>query len=94
MVTITTKIGRQDVIYPEIFTTDGTAQHYMHGQTEITRNARWEGRTLVLDLRTKVNGVERGRRETLSLSEDGKVMTKTVHFFGPEPRFSDDQPVF
>ena len=83
VVTIMTKVGIQDVIYPETYTIDGRGS---------TNNAHWEGRTLVLDGKVRVHGVRRGAHVTLSLSEDGKVMTKTVHFL-TEKRL-DEQQVF
>ncbi len=44
----------------------------------ITSNARWEGRTIIIDRNAASNGITTISHESLTLSEDGKVLRKSV----------------
>jgi hypothetical protein len=83
---ITEQVGRADVLYTLTFRTDGQPPKDPQKLSAIERTAHWEGKTLVINcsfLRS-TDGSE--KREEFSLSDDGKTMTKRVHFTGARPR--------
>ena len=86
VVEITTHAHLQDVAYPP--------DTYRFDGKELTNSAHWEGRTLVLTGVISVNGLRRRGQATLELSEDGKVMTKTVHVLDSDGGRFDDREVF
>jgi hypothetical protein len=86
VVKVTTHGHMQDVMYPpDTYPFDGK---------DLTNSAHWEGRTLVLTGVISANGLRGRGQVTLALSEDGKVMTKTVHVLYSDGRRFDDRPVF
>ncbi len=90
---ITPMVGRMDVVSSYAYRIDGKNSPEKSGDEEVTRNAHWEGNTLVLETRIARHGVERLQREAMSLSADGTVLTKVVHLSGSDIR-SDETLVF
>ena len=68
----------QDVLFTETYTT---------GAKDPNNTAHWEERELVLKGIIPVNGLRKRGQMTLSLSADGKVMTKTIRLAGREKGF-------
>lgn len=75
-------VGRADIIYELVFQTDGRYLEQDRGAVNVVRTGRWEGQTLILETKLTRDGAVSTTREEFSLSEDGKVMTKIVHFSG------------
>ncbi len=90
---ITPMVGRVDVVPSYTYRIDGKNSPEKGGDEEVTRNAHWEGNTLVLETRMTRHGVERLQRDAMSLSADGTVLTKVVHLSGGDMR-SDETLVF
>lgn len=80
---ISEKIGRQDVVYGFGFKTDGQELIDRNGNNEVSRKGRWQGNTIVLDTRFTGTAGVGTKHEEMSLSEDGKTMTRTVTYTGP-----------
>ena len=83
---ITEQVGRADVLYTLTFRTNGQPPKDPQNLSAIERTAHWEGKTLVIHCKflRSTDGSE--KREELSLSDDGKTMTKRVHFTGAKTR--------
>jgi hypothetical protein len=89
---ISEKVGRADVIVTFAFRTDGQELEQNHGENGVVRTAHWDGKTVVLDTKwTRDGAVTTTKHEELSLSEDGKIMTKVVRFSGA--RSKPDQKI-
>jgi hypothetical protein len=86
---ISETVGRADVIYTFAFKTDGQELRRKYGNSEAVRTAHWEGKTVVLDTKWTRDGVVTTNREELSLSEDGKMMTKIIHSSGTQGKSYD-----
>jgi hypothetical protein len=90
---ITPMVGRMDVVPSYTYRIDGKNSPEKSGDEEVTRNAHWEGKMLVLETRITSHGVERLQREAMSLSADGTVLTKGVYQTGSDQSF-DQTTVF
>lgn len=91
---ITPQLPHQgDILITTAYVIDGKDQKRTFTGGEITRNARWEGRTLVIDTKTILHGVEKATHQTMDLSDDGKIMTRTIHFSGSEKKL-DEKLIF
>jgi len=80
---ISETVGRADVIYSHLFKTDG---RYLCEDTAVSRVAHWRDKTLILETTWTQNGSVTTKREELFLSDDGKSLTKSVHFTGPKAK--------
>jgi hypothetical protein len=77
---ISEKFGRADVIMTQIFYTDGRqSTTRADPKNAVIRTAHWDGSLLILEKKRINNGVVIKERVQLSLSADGRGMTKTIH---------------
>ena len=51
--------------------------------SEMTSNAHWDGKTLVVDSKANFGGSDMIIHSTMVLSEDGKTLTLQAHMAGP-----------
>jgi hypothetical protein len=69
--------------YTQTYTTDGKPVKSADREgDEITTTVKWEGNTLVFETGEKEKAGSLFTRETWSLSEDGKTLTKKIHRTG------------
>ncbi len=83
---IMTHVHFQDVIPPP--------NTYPFDGKDLTNGAHWEGQTLVLTGVISAKGLRGRGQAILTLSEDGKVMTKVVHVLYSDGIRFDDREVF
>jgi hypothetical protein len=76
---ISETFGRADVILTQTYYTDGRESATQAGPNSAVRTAHWDGSLLTLGIKRINNGVVITERVQLALSDDGKVMTKTIH---------------
>ncbi|MGA8026105.1 MAG: hypothetical protein WB992_03100 [Bryobacteraceae bacterium] len=88
-IAISPKIRRADVIPTFVFRTDGTEVRSRSGNNEVVRTGHWDGNFLVLETKWIGSGAERTEQDILSLSEDGKVMTKHTRIYAPDKEVDD-----
>ncbi len=92
------KIDQQDAVLKVTTTTVGDRgernyeRTYFIGKEEksqdregdqFTTNVKWEGNTLVFETVEKERDATLTSKETWTLSDDGKTLTKTIHRSGP-----------
>jgi len=65
------------------YTTDGKESKNTMMGGETTSKAHWDGSTLVIDTKANFNGSEMVIHSTMTLSADGKGLTRKVHLSGP-----------
>lgn len=66
------------------FMTDGTETTNQLGPVEIKSKARWEGSALLIDSKAATDQGEITVKEKWALSEDGKTLTLSRAFSGPQ----------
>lgn len=87
-------VRRADVIFTQVFRTDGEALRTNAGSTQVYRSAHWEANDLILETKQLNNGEQITEKITLSLSEDGTQMTKHIQRFGPDHKKLVDDWMF
>jgi hypothetical protein len=74
---------RQPNPYTQTYTTDGTPVKSSDREGDsITTTVKWEGNTLVFETGEKDKAGSLFTRETWTLSDDGKTLTKKIHRTG------------
>lgn len=69
-----------DMNSTETYNTDGTPSSWKGmGDAAVNGTATWDGDKLVVDAKTSFQGSDVKIKETYSLSDDGKTLTKAVH---------------
>jgi hypothetical protein len=69
-----------DMNSTETYSTDGQPSSWKGmGDSTVTGTANWDGDKLVVDAKTSFQGSDVKLKETYSLSDDGKTLTKAVH---------------
>jgi hypothetical protein len=81
---------REPTPYTQSYTTDGTPVKSSDREgDQITTTVKWEGSTLVFETGEKDKVGSLFTRETWTLSEDGKTLTKKIHRTGGRGGDSD-----
>jgi hypothetical protein len=75
--------GQGDMQWDITYTTDGKDSKNTVMGSEMTSNAHWEGRTLVVDSKANFGGNDMTIHGTVVLSDDGKTLTRQAHIVGP-----------
>ena len=75
--------GQGDLQWDLTYTTDGKDSKNTIMGSEMTSNAHWEGRTLVVDSKANFGGNDMTIHGTMVLSDDGKTLTRQAHIAGP-----------
>jgi hypothetical protein len=75
------------------YTTDGKECVNQMFNTDVKSTVKWDGDTLTIDSRMDFQGDAVKFTEMWSLSEDGKTLTKTAHFSGPQGE-GDSKTIF
>jgi hypothetical protein len=81
---ITPIVGRQDVVYSLFCRTDGKGPQGPNASRQTRCDAHWEGSTYMFETRSIRNGAAITTYTALSLSDDGKTMTKQIRTTGPD----------
>ncbi|HEY3742763.1 MAG TPA: hypothetical protein VGL53_23115 [Bryobacteraceae bacterium] len=77
--TITPILASGNKIAPMVYPTDGTKRAQMVGAFKVLRTGHWEGTKLLLESMRDGVSPEHGMVETISLSPDGKTITRSFH---------------
>lgn len=93
---ISPAVRRADVIFTYIFRTDGQVLGTTRrDRDEVNRSGRWDGNYLVLETKRIHDGAQTTERTTLSLSANGRQLTRHTQLFGPDDKKQvDDVLVF
>ena len=75
--------GQGDMNWDVTYTTDGKDSKNTIMGSEMTSNAHWDGKTLVVDSKVNFNGSDMVIHGTMVLSDDGKTLTRQAHMSGP-----------
>jgi hypothetical protein len=75
--------GQGDMQWDITYTTDGKDSKNTVMGSEMTSNAHWEGKTLVVDSKATFDGNDMTIHGTMVLSDDGKTLTRQAHITGP-----------
>jgi hypothetical protein len=90
--TITPTLNSASLIEPMIYPTDGSERTQMVGAFKVVRTGHWDGTRLVLESRRIEISREEGIVETVSLSEDGRIMKRSFH--NKDGKVSDRENTF
>ncbi len=82
-VTTTTVGDRGERTYDRTYVIGKEDKNQDHEGDQFTTNVRWDGNTLVFDTMEKEHDATLTSKETWTLSDDGKMLTKTIHRSGP-----------
>lgn len=66
------------------YTTDGKESKNTVMDNDVTSNAHWDGKTLVVDSKANFGGNDITIHETRVLSDDGKTLTRQAHITSPQ----------
>jgi hypothetical protein len=81
----TTLVGEQgEMTFDLKFMTDGSETTNNFGPVVMKSKARWDGRTLVIETKGSTDNGDISALGKWSLSEDGKTITETSNFTGPQ----------
>jgi hypothetical protein len=82
-VTITTVGDRGERTYDRAYVIGQENKSQDHDGDQFTTNVKWDGNSLVFENTEKEHEATLTSKETWTLSEDGKTLTKTIHHSGP-----------
>jgi hypothetical protein len=81
----TTFVGEQgEMTFDLKFMTDGTETTNTYGPVVLKSKAKWDGGTLVIETKGSTGNGDISMLEKWNLSEDGKTITETSNFTGPQ----------
>jgi len=83
-VVTTTGGSRGERTYERTYVIGKEDKHTGSDGDEFTSITKWEGKSLVFETSEKERGGTITSRETWTLSDDGKTLTKTRHSHGPQ----------
>jgi hypothetical protein len=66
------------------YTTDGKEISYQSNGADIKSAATWDGNALLINSKASIQGMDILIKDTITLADDGKTMTDSVHVGSPQ----------